>query len=101
RSRAMSEHTMGVEQNNAQNPPEQYHPPITLSDQDIAYLDKTFQYHPPKGDQSAMYGRIRSAVRSAAITVITNCPQSRERSLALTKLEEACMWANAAVARNG
>jgi len=28
------------------------------------------------------------------------CPDSRERSLALTKLEEAVSWANAAIARN-
>lgn len=28
------------------------------------------------------------------------CPSSRERSLAMTKLEEAVMWANSAIARN-
>ena len=28
------------------------------------------------------------------------CPYSREQSLAFTKLEEAKMWASAAVARN-
>jgi len=29
-----------------------------------------------------------------------NCPDSREKSLAFTKLEEAVMWANASIARN-
>ena len=28
-----------------------------------------------------------------------HCPESREASLAITKLEEAIMWANAAIAR--
>jgi hypothetical protein len=28
------------------------------------------------------------------------CPGSRELSLAITKLEEAVFWANAAIARN-
>jgi hypothetical protein len=29
-----------------------------------------------------------------------NCPDSREKSLAMTNLEQAVMWANAAIARN-
>ena len=28
------------------------------------------------------------------------CPDSREKSLAMTKLEECVMWANASIARN-
>ena len=28
------------------------------------------------------------------------CPDSREKSTAITKIEEAVMWANAAIARN-
>ena len=27
------------------------------------------------------------------------CPESREKSLAMTKIEEATMWANASIAR--
>lgn len=29
------------------------------------------------------------------------CPDSREKSLAITKLEEAVFWANASIARSG
>ncbi len=32
--------------------------------------------------------------------VLALTPESREQSLAVTKLEEAMMWANAAIARN-
>jgi hypothetical protein len=35
-------------------------------------------------------------------TIIENtCPESREKSLAITNLEQAVMWANASIARNG
>lgn len=35
-----------------------------------------------------------------AVEIEENCPDSREKSLALTKVEEAVMWANASIARN-
>ena len=38
--------------------------------------------------------------KQLAHLLVTNCPESRELSCALTKLEEAVMWANAAIARN-
>lgn len=36
---------------------------------------------------------IRSLARDLASAVVLNCPPSRERSLALTHLEETTMWA--------
>lgn len=63
-------------------------------------LDKDFTYHPPKGDQPARYQEIRAKARSLAVIICKLCPESRERSIALTKLEEASMWANASIARN-
>ncbi len=75
-------------------------PPIALSPEDLAYLETTFRYHPPKGDQPQRYETLRAAARAFAIQILLNCPQSRERSLALTNLEQGVMWANAAVARN-
>lgn len=63
-------------------------------------IDKAFTYHPPKGDEAARYGSIREQARSLALNLANTCPPSRELSLALTKLEEVVMWANAAIARN-
>ncbi len=61
---------------------------------------RRFTYHPPHGDQTERYQQIRAAGRTLAKLLIACCPDSRERALALTKLEEAVMWANASIARN-
>ena len=63
-------------------------------------LEKRFTYHPPKEDQPERYDIIRKEGRALAYLLNRNCPESRELSLALTKLEECVMWANAAIARN-
>ena len=59
-----------------------------------------FVYHPPKGDQVERYAELRTMTHSLADFFVKNAPPSRELSLALTKLEEAVMWCNAAIARN-
>jgi len=63
-------------------------------------LRKDFSYHPPKPDQIPRYEEIRDYARTFAAALLEKCPPSRERSLALTALEEAVMWANASIARN-
>lgn len=63
-------------------------------------LDSVFSYHPPKDDQPAKYVAIRQLAKDFAHVVEELCPESRERSLAFTKIEEAVMWANASIARN-
>ena len=63
-------------------------------------LDVAFMYHKPKEDQPLRYEKLRAMARSLAEMFNENCPSSRELSLAMTKLEEAVMWANAAIARN-
>jgi hypothetical protein len=65
-----------------------------------ARLDKDFTHHPPKPDQAPRYKEIRDEARDFAEVILVSCPPSRERSLALTALEEAVMWANASIARN-
>lgn len=63
-------------------------------------LDKRFTYHAPKNDQPERYVLIRQTAKDFAALLSANCPPSRELSLALTKLEEVCFWANASIARN-
>lgn len=62
-------------------------------------LATRFTYHAPKGDQPQRYEQIRNAGREMAELIEDECPDSREKSLALTKIEEAVMWANASIAR--
>lgn len=43
---------------------------------------------------------ITNAFITAATEVVEICPESREKSLAMTKLEEAKMWAVKAITHN-
>lgn len=63
-------------------------------------IENNFTYHAPKEGQLKKYEAIRSKGKELAYLIDEECPNSREKSLAMTKLEEAVMWANAAVARN-
>lgn len=65
-----------------------------------AEIEKRFTYHSPKGDQSERYKDIRQRAHMFAEIIDSFCPESREKSIALTRLEEAVMWANASIARN-
>lgn len=66
---------------------------------DGAELETRFTYHPPTGTQPERYEAIRREARDFAAFIVARTPDSREQSLALTALEEAVMWANAAIAR--
>jgi len=63
-------------------------------------LERRFTYHPPKDDQPRRYEHLRSLGWQLAADINAACPESREKSLAITHLEQAIMWANAAIARN-
>lgn len=63
-------------------------------------IENVFTYHPPKDGQPAMYKAIREKAKELAYLIDELVPDSREKSLAMTKLEECSMWANAGIARN-
>ena len=65
----------------------------------VAELETRFTYHKPTGNQPVYYEEIRGRAHELAFRLLDVCPESRELSLAITKLEEAVMWANAAIAR--
>lgn len=62
-------------------------------------LENRFTYHAPRGDQPPKYDILRKEARALAYQIEALCPEGREKSLAITKLEEAVFWANAAIAR--
>ena len=74
--------------------------PYKTSEADLAKLQSAFTYHAPKDDQPERYSELRGLAQRLAARMTELCPPSRELSLALTNLEQATMWANAAIARN-
>lgn len=63
-------------------------------------LDNIYRYHEPFGDQVTRYTVVREMAKALAEYIQDACPDSRERALAMTNLEQAVMWANASIARN-
>lgn len=63
-------------------------------------IENIFTYHAPFGDQAERYVRLRNEAKALAFTIQDLCPESREKSLALTHLQQAIMWGNAAIAIN-
>lgn len=65
-----------------------------------AELADRFSYHPALTDEKRFaHERIRSNVLSLAERFNEILPDGREKSIVMTKLEEAMFWANAAEAR--
>ena len=63
-------------------------------------INNDFAHHPPKDeDKVEAHERVRRTLHDAANDLVGLCPESRELSLALTNLEQAMFWANAAIAR--
>ena len=67
---------------------------------EVDKLISAFTYHAPNPGQPEKYVVIRDTAKGLAMVINDNCPDSREKSLAITKLEECVMWANASIARN-
>lgn len=72
----------------------------TVGDDKREDLKVRFSYHAPKDDQVPRYIGLRGMGAQFATRILEETPPSREQSLALTKIEEAVFWANAAIARN-
>jgi hypothetical protein len=76
------------------------HKEYVISDDARRRIENTFTYHAPKGDQTCRYAGLRNTAKELAFLIEAYVPNSREKSLALTKLEECIMHANAGIARN-
>lgn len=63
-------------------------------------VDSNFADHPIKGDQEERRSYIRAGARALAVRILGLTLESREQSIAITKLEEVVMWAHEAIARN-
>ena len=66
----------------------------------ISEIGNIFTYHKPFGTQQVRYVELREKAKELALLIQTNCPESKEKSLALTNLQQTIMWANAGIAIN-
>lgn len=63
-------------------------------------LTNRFIYHPPVEGQTEKYEMMRSIALSFSAVINDMVPDSREKALAITHLEEVVFWCNAGIARN-
>lgn len=69
----------------------------------MAYdFERNLTNHPPR-DESVIeaFEGIRARAKSLAVEIDNFCPDSREKSLAFTNLEQTVFWAVASIARDG
>ena len=62
-------------------------------------LETRFIYHAPNDEKAKKHQRLRAECGNLATIIRDLTPECREQSLAITAIEEAMMWANAAIAR--
>jgi hypothetical protein len=64
-------------------------------------IDQMFDHHPPRTENAVnLHAALRREVKTTAAFFIAELPDSPEKTLAVRKLQEALMWANASVACN-
>lgn len=66
----------------------------------VASISKTFAYHRPTADARDTINQLRANFSAMKERIETLCPNSRERSIALTDLETCAMWAIKSVVIN-
>jgi hypothetical protein len=63
-------------------------------------IDKPFAYHTPSPDGLTRITALREAFSVVKAAIEANCDNSRHKSVAITELETAAMWAIKAVVFN-
>ncbi len=63
-------------------------------------VNNVFSYHKPFGNQPERYQALRDKAKELATLIEESCPNSREKSVAITNLQQSVMWANASIAIN-
>jgi hypothetical protein len=67
---------------------------------DRGELENRFGFHPATDETKRLHQEVREGFIEFTDRLLAFLPGGRERALVLTHLEEASMWANAAIARN-
>jgi hypothetical protein len=62
-------------------------------------IDNRFRFHPASPEKAKKHEFVRDLCKMTAHDLNDRLPEGREKSLAITHLEEVMYWANAAIAR--
>ena len=67
-----------------------------------ATIEHNFKYHPPVGKAAEAHTIVRNSAKTLASLIDEFVPAAaaREKAMAITKCEEAMMWACAGIARH-
>jgi hypothetical protein len=67
-----------------------------------ATIQHNFKYHPPTGSDPVKHALIRDKAKELALLIDETLPATagREKATAITKCEEAMMWACAGICRH-
>ncbi len=82
-----------------QSPDGSVHIPVAEEPKD--QIDNLFTYHAPTEEQVGDYQEIRRTAMQLARVIEMRCPQSPDRTVAIRKLRECVMIANASIATGG
>jgi hypothetical protein len=63
-------------------------------------IDKPFAYHKPSPEGLDRINKLREAYSNLQKVIEDTCPNSRQKSVAVTELETSAMWAIKAVVFN-
>ena len=64
-------------------------------------ITESFRHHNPTPKQVEAFNGVEEAITNVTIKIAGLIPPSRERSLFITKMQEAKMWANTGLAVHG
>ena len=59
-----------------------------------------FERHTATEEHVERFNKLRAVCQAATLIIVGNTPPSREQSLALTALQDCCMWAMEAIMVN-
>lgn len=71
-----------------------------MTPEETETIRNLFSHHPPTGGKADRHKMLRASAIDMAAEIYAHVPVGRERSLAITNLQEVLMWANAGVACN-